>query len=312
MKRRIILSAVLVIALLGAVAYSYYRQTQQEQKKDESRLQHAVVPELPPEKEPDSFVVVSINGQVKRKSDDREQWVDVHEGARLQGYESIRTGKDSSVKLSINEKSEIELSHLSEVTVGEIAEAVHRLNLVSGKIQVDYGEDAARVLKISIEESDAFVQTTAGRFDVQSTDRIVSVATTGGVVKLTAKEKTVIVGAGQTSMVLPGQSPGRAVPIPLSVMLRVAKLQRRVQVARATTVRGQTDVGARVQINNAPIRVGEDGRFKVKVPLELGKNEIVVVAEDAAGNSRTKSLPEIKVIPQPSSKVTETKIRWGK
>jgi hypothetical protein len=268
--------------------------------------------ELAPTPAADSFVVISVSGQVERKFTGQEQWEKVLEGMQLRRDDAIKTGEHSRVKLSVNDKSEIELDRLSEISVGEIAEAVHRLKLVSGKIKVDYDEDAERVLTISVKKSGAFVQTKAGRFDMQNTDQIVSVAATRGIVKLTAQEKSVAIPPGTVSRVLPGQAPSQTEPLPVSVMLRVAKLQRRVQTARAATVRGQTDVGARVEINSVPIRVGENGKFKVNVPLELGKNVIVVVAEDVAGNSRIKALPSIKVVPPPSSKVTETKIRWGK
>lgn len=313
MKRRIVPIVIIAVILIGAAGwYLYQRQALRNNAGEALPLQDRVTAEPAPEKQVDSFVVVSVTGQVERRANDAEGWVAVQAGDRLQRHESIKTNEHSRVRLTINETSEIELNHLSEITVNEIAEAVHRLNLVQGKIQVNYDEDASRVLNISIEESEASVRTTAGKFDHQSSDKIVSVATVSGTVKLTAKEKTVNVGPGKISRVLPGSAPSQAVPIPLSVMLRVAKKQKRVQIARTTTIRGQTDVGARVRINNAPVVVGADGKFKVKVPLDLGKNKIIVMAEDVVGNTRVQTLPEIKVVRPPPGKVTETKVRWGK
>ncbi|MEY4374584.1 MAG: hypothetical protein RL760_750, partial [Candidatus Eisenbacteria bacterium] len=56
-----------------------------------------------------------------------------------------------------------------------------------------------------------------------------------------------------------------------------------VQPVAYTTVRGQTDAGASIQVNGVQATVAEDGSFAVDVPLHVGRNEVTMVATDANG-----------------------------
>ena len=53
---------------------------------------------------------------------------------------------------------------------------------------------------------------------------------------------------------------------------------------------GTTDKGSSVMINNRIVKVDDDGAFKEKWQLTTGKNELVVVARDVAGNETKKSI----------------------
>ncbi len=257
----------------------------------------------------DSLSVISVVGPVKRRRLGDEEWVEVAPGEQLQADDSIKTGRKAKVKLSVNDRSEIELAHRSELTVREIAQTVHRLNLVRGRIQVDYGEDEERVLTISAAQSDAVARTRAGRFSIQSANKVVTVATTTGIVELRAKKKSVTVRPGEMSTVLPGEAPEPSKPIPVAVMLRVAKPPQRRQAHHSTSISGQTNPGASVYVNNRPAKVNKQGKFRINVPLRLGENQIVVVAENVAGASRTKVVPSVTVTQD--NVVDSAKVRWG-
>lgn len=49
-------------------------------------------------------------------------------------------------------------------------------------------------------------------------------------------------------------------------------------------VRGSSEIGAKVYINDRLARTGSDGKFEMQVPLNEGENEIKVRAVDTAGN----------------------------
>ncbi len=256
------------------------------------------------------FLVVSTEGSVERRGSDQNSWKQMVVGDRLRADESIKTAENSSVKLSADENSEVELAHSSELTVRELAQAVHRLNLVKGRIHVDYNEHSERVLSISVPESDAVAETRAGKFAMQRADDVVTVAASSGNVQFSAQNKTVELGSGEISTVVGGRPPEPAKPIPLSVMLRVAKPRKLTQTAQSMALRGQTDTGARVFVNDRPARVDQQGKFRIDVPLRFGKNQIVVVAENAMGMKRAQELPRITV--QKENVVDSADVRWGK
>ncbi|VAV94839.1 hypothetical protein MNBD_ACTINO02-2281, partial [hydrothermal vent metagenome] len=50
-------------------------------------------------------------------------------------------------------------------------------------------------------------------------------------------------------------------------------------------IKGVTEPGAKVSIGDQRVEVGEEGHWRIEVKLREGRNEIVVVARDAAGNT---------------------------
>ena len=53
---------------------------------------------------------------------------------------------------------------------------------------------------------------------------------------------------------------------------------------------GKTDKGSSVLINNRIVKVVDDGSFKEKWQLTTGKNDLVIIARDDAGNETKKSI----------------------
>ena len=53
---------------------------------------------------------------------------------------------------------------------------------------------------------------------------------------------------------------------------------------------GKTDKGISVLINNKIVKVDDNGDFKEKWQLTIGKNDLVVIARDDAGNETKKSI----------------------
>jgi len=55
-------------------------------------------------------------------------------------------------------------------------------------------------------------------------------------------------------------------------------------------VKGRTETDARVLVNDHVVIVGKEGEFSTKVTLKEGGNEIVVLAQDKAGNQEEKKI----------------------
>ncbi|MCP4601890.1 MAG: FecR domain-containing protein [Proteobacteria bacterium] len=254
------------------------------------------------------FLVTSVTGLVERSEPDKENWKPVSPGDRLQIDEFVRTGMTSSVKLAFDEKSEIDLAGQSEISVQDITETIHQIKLELGRIDVNYEESGGRTLRITSTNNEAVAETQTAKFAMQNIDGQISVATTTGEVKLTAKDKTVTVGTGEFSRVAPGQEPRPVEPIPLSVMLVVAKPGKRAQDDDVTTITGRTNIGARVNADGVQAKVNRKGRFKIVMPLR-GKKHIEVVADTVWGSAK-KTIPMITV--RQKATVDSAKVRWGK
>lgn len=313
LRRRVLLFAVVAVLLFG-IGYVIFQlmiaeKPQPVPPKNSELIEEEPELSLTPLVPPKSVLVVSTKGQVERMGFEKE-WQAVSAGDHLLMDESIKTAKNASAKLKVDGKSEIDLYERSKLNVREISDTVHMFKLSRGKIGVDYDAAGARVIKIEQADSEAVAEAKAGKFTVLNTEGIVSVATTTGEVKLTTSKKSVSVGAGNTSRVVPGEPPQPARPIPVAVMLRVAKPKKSVQRQRFTVVRGRTDPGARVRVNEIPAPVAIDGRFSVRVPLREGRNKIVVVTEDVAGNTETRDLGVIIV--DANAPIEDLKIRWKK
>jgi bacillopeptidase F len=53
---------------------------------------------------------------------------------------------------------------------------------------------------------------------------------------------------------------------------------------------GTTEKGASVIVNNQVAMVDDSGKFKIRIQLSMGKNEVIITAEDTAGNVTKKTL----------------------
>lgn len=263
---------------------------------------------------PQNLVVQSVTGTAERTAGQSQKWVPVEAGNKLLAHERIRTEENASVKLAVDDSSKIELAGRSELSVREITDTVHQIHLALGQVSVDYGKEKNRVLRITSEKNQAVAETREGKFVIQNADGHVSVATTNGEVALSAKDKTVIVGENSVSDVVPGQAPAAPTPIPLKVMLRVANPQKLKEQERMTTIAGKTNVGARVHVNNRSAPVDENGRFRVAIPLHVGRNNLEVTSTTTWGSAQKQLDPIVvaKTEEEGTAPVDSAKVLWGK
>lgn len=254
------------------------------------------------------FVVLSAKGIVERRNPNADRWTLVEKGDEIRPDDSIKTNKDAVARLSIDEKSEVELKEKSEIRFAASALRQATITLAAGQMAVDYEQNNSVSLKITTSDGSTVAQTNGGSFSIQNVDGAVALATQQGSVELTAANDTVTVEEGQYTNVLPGHSPQRVRPIPLEVMLKVAGHSRLVKDKSYIKVQGQADSGANVRINGKPARVLADGRFSSRVSLKPGKNRIHIVSLTPWGRVE-KELPLVTMTRM--GEAEEADVRWG-
>ena len=62
-------------------------------------------------------------------------------------------------------------------------------------------------------------------------------------------------------------------------------------------VKGRSDKGAKVLVNDIPVLVDDTNTFQVEIPLKLGKN-LLIVSTDAQGIKKEEAIQEIKILRQ--------------
>ena len=176
-------------------------------------------------------------------------------------------------------------------------------------MSADYQEDGSRVLRIENEDGSAVAEVRKGAFSIANTGATVAVATETGAVDLSAGGEKVTVAAGEQSVVAKGEAPTRPKAIPVDVLLKVVDPGCRVQRERTIVINGRTSPGSSVKINDVEAKVAVDGSFRVRIPLIIGKNRIVVVTEDVLGRSKRRLFPCVTV--DPGAPIKKIDIKWG-
>jgi hypothetical protein len=253
--------------------------------------------------------VLGILGRAERLTEDREEWSEMEEGDLLAEDDSVRTGEGGGLILGLGAASTVDLGGGAQVRVREVSESVQRLGLVRGRVSVKVKEDGARVLRIENEDGSAVAEAREGVFTVLGSGRTVTVATETGEVDLTAAGERVTVEAGKQSAAIDGARPMRPAAIPVDLLLKVTDPGCRVQREPFIVIRGRTAAGSLVRVNDTPGVAGADGRFAVRVPLQVGRNTIVVAIEDVLGRVQRRTFPCVTV--DPSAAIEKIDIQWG-
>ena len=252
--------------------------------------------------------VVSTQGTVEHRRSGETRWQPIAPGKMIAADESIKTSRNAVAALQIDDKSRIELQKRSVLTVGQLQDQTHRFVLDQGRMRLEYQEDGAREVQVQGSEAQASTRIRTGDVTIQNNLVTLSVTARKGQATLESPSGKVSVTDGTGSSVSAGESPALVRPIPNTVMLKVTAPKSRIQRERFTLITGKTSVGAIVRVNEVPARVDREGRFWVRIPLNIGSNRIVVQTEDVAGNTTSRELPAIVV--DPNAPINRLKIRW--
>jgi hypothetical protein len=96
-------------------------------------------------------------------------------------------------------------------------------------------------------------------------------------------------------------------------MLRVANPQKVREREKVATIAGRTNIGARVEINDTTAPVDPEGRFRMQIQLQSGKNQVEVISTTPWGNATRKLPPIVIEEGEPENpSVDSAEVRWGK
>jgi hypothetical protein len=241
-------------------------------------------PPAPPP--PDEAIVVAVVGDVVRLSPTGAVSA-LSVGQRLRAEDSLRTGRGGRTELQMGGRKRLSVAENTLLTFHELGAKVHRLSISRGHIAVDYPEDGVHTLRIESESGE--VETQGARFSMLATGNAVAVATETGKVNLTAQKSTVAVAAGMQSIALSGKAPSAAEPIPARLLLKVANAAAPAEELCAE-VQGVAPRGAEVSVDGAPVALGEDGSFHLRVPRAHDKTSALLSTRDASGRETTRTL----------------------
>lgn len=258
---------------------------------------------------PEKMRILSTVGTVEKKTGAGSKWIPVMSGDELGAKDSIKTEKNARARLAAEDNSEIEIQEQSEIDLDNLSSSAHSFELKRGQLKVSYRKNKQRTVRVSSAETGAVAEAEAGDFVIQNHKGTVSLATTKGETKFTSNDETVVVASGQYSTATKGRSPGPAAPIPLEVMLRVAKTNLKNKNTAIIVIQGQSDPGAHVLANGVDAQMEPDGTFEASIPRSPEQKQIRLTASTPWG-SRTKSISVDS--DKDSDRIRRARVRWGR
>lgn len=239
----------------------------------------------PPPEEPKAVAlrVGKLSGEVQVRRGGGE-WAPASADQPLQGNDTVRTLDGAYAVLIGGEAYEIRMEPGTEVTIDELTSSLSKFMLGRGMAQADVKGGARHTFEVRASGSDAVARTQEGRFAISSNGAgTVAVGTREGEVEFSGKGKTVIVRAGQQSVIRPGQAPSEPGAIPSSLLLKVQWPAQQALRQRKLVISGTAEPGARVEVAGKTATVGADGRFVQSLTLVEGKNAVDIRAQSIGG-----------------------------
>jgi hypothetical protein len=253
--------------------------------------------------------VLKANGLLETRSAQEEAWRKLTQGDRLTVEDRVRTGRNAMAVLQVGEAGKIQLAARSELTFRKVSGDVVRVRLEEGRLTAEAEEGSGKLLQVETAGSDATAESHVGRFTMMSDGRgQVAVATETGRVRFRALGREVEVTAGKTSLVSGKAAPTPPTKVPTSLLLKVVPPARAVQRETEHELVGRVTPGSFVRANGRPVHPDAQGHFRLKVPLNEGRNAIEVVAVDALGREKATLLDITVDSKAPSLKGVMT---WG-
>jgi hypothetical protein len=252
------------------------------------------------------LVVVSSSGLVER-TDGAGVSQPTEPGVQVDVQDTLTTGADGLVMLRAGEGSQLSLSAKSTMRVVSVDAGGVRVELENGRVsaRVRAGAPALGITNRgrAVNATDAdftIVVDPEGAFGVE-TDR--------GSVGLQGFEEVVQLQAGHRLQALPGREPVSA-PVSSALLLKVDWPEGAVTRSAEVTIRGRTDPYASVVLGDGTsVRAGADGKFRAKVALKEGENDLKIRVRDVMGRETDSKRTFTRDSTAPS--VQSTEVLWG-
>ncbi|OJH37045.1 hypothetical protein [Cystobacter ferrugineus] len=266
----------------------------------------------PPAPEPPRLVELKlqeIRGTVEVRRGGGE-WRGASVGEALRASDAVRTLAGSYAVLIGGEAVEVRMEPGTEVTVAELTDTLSRLLLGKGMttMRVRSSSGAPHALELTATGSDAVARSQGGAFTVSNNGAgTVALATLEGETTLSGQQRSVVVLAGQQSVVRPGQAPSAPAPIPASLLLKVNWPDR---PRRQILISGQTEPGTQVLANGEGVLPDAQGRFSFPLTLKEGSNPVRVQVR-SVGGLRQEEQRALQVDTTPPKAVTVDPGLWN-
>jgi len=212
------------------------------------------------------------------------QWGQVKAGDTLQPSDGVRTGEGSTAILSGGDQYEVSLEPQTEVAVDELTDSISRVMLGNGMATAKV-KAGKHVFEVHARNSDAVARTRQGTFAISNNAMgTVAVGTREGEVEFAGRGKTVIVRAGQESLVRPGEAPSDPIALPSSLLLKVDWPAGKILTKADVVVSGHSEPGTIVIVQGHHAPVNAKGDFLVHLKgLKDGKVPLKVKAQSVSG-----------------------------
>jgi hypothetical protein len=246
------------------------------------------------------FRVTALQGVVEAYQNG--QWYRVRPGHLLSTKDVVRTDVGARAVLRRG-GVELELRDNMDLSLDDLERETAQVGLLrGGKVSASVAGSNEHVEITASHTKTANIG--AARFVVSmSPSGKVSVASSEGSARFSAKGKDVVVPSGSASTAMPDQAPTDPEPLPQELLLSVIWPDDDRLDGQAR-IKGRAQPSSRVSVNGVETEVGGDGAFRAAVPLKVGKNRVQVDAEDILGHSKTIDRVVTRAAPQPSLEPT--------
>jgi hypothetical protein len=252
------------------------------------------------------LVVVSSSGLVER-TDGAGVSQPTETGVEVDVQDTLTTGADGLVMLRAGEGSQLSLSAKSTMRVVSVDAGGVRVELENGRVSARVRAGAPA---LGITNRGRAVNATDADFTiVVDPEGAFGVETERGSVGLQGFDEVVQLQAGHRLQALPGREPVSA-PVSSALLLKVDWPEGAVTRSAEVTIRGRTDPYASVVLGDGTsVRAGADGKFRAKVALKEGENDLKIRVRDVMGRETDSKRTFTRDSTAPS--VQSTEVLWG-
>lgn len=289
-----LLGLVLILAALPLGYFLFLREPPAPPPPPPPVVAPAPVVEQAPEPVVRQLEISEVRGTVEVRRGGGP-WEVVSPGAKLQATDSVRTRDGSYAVLIGGEAVTVNMEAGAEVSVEVLTDSLSQILLNNGMATAVVRPGKRHTFEVKAANSDAVARATEGSFTMSNDGAgTVAVGTREGEVTFLGNGKVVIVRAGQQSVVRPGGAgPSEPAPVPTS-LLRKVKWPGTLQKQKEVLVEGEAEPGTQLEIKGASFFPDKDGKFKRRIVLSEGENQVDLRARAVTGASQEAS-QKIKV-----------------
>jgi hypothetical protein len=253
------------------------------------------------------LVLISSSGTVER-TDAAGVAQSTEVGAQIEVHDTLRTGEDGLILLQAGERSQLSLSATSTMRVVSAGIGGVRVELENGRVtaRVRPGSPPLGITNrgraVNARDADfTIVVDPEGAMGIEAERGDLGLQGFGAVREL---------AEGKRIRALPGREPVSA-PVSSALLLEVDWPKSAVTRSAEVTIRGRTDPYASVVFSDGTrVRAGADGKFRAKVPLSEGSNNLNVRVRDLMGRESDTKRTVTRDSTAPS--VESSEVLWGR